>query len=366
MSKKTYLDDPCLGNLEKERVLSAIESGYVSTFGPFVAEFEQELAGFLDVKKVLAVQSGTAAIYLSLLELGIGPGDEVIVPALTFAGTVNPVLYVGATPVFVDVDPLTWNIDVSRLRDLVTDKTRAVICVHLYGNPCDMDFLQEFVRTYDLSLIEDATESLGATYAGKMTGTYGEAGCFSFNGNKLITTGGGGLIVLRESQRLEHLRYLINQAKAANGWEGFAEIGFNYRMTNLAAALGTAQMVRLPEFLVRKKEIFSLYEQVLGSLADVSLQKESPSAVSSRWFTCGALSRGKDVVSVQKALEQHGIPSRRLFQPLNQLKAYGKYVNGSFPVAEGLYQRGLCLPSSILNSSEEIDGVASVLRDIID
>lgn len=253
--EKIYLDAPNLGPVEKEYLVKCLNSNYVSTVGPFVPDFEEEFARLLGAEAAVAVQSGTAALHMALHALGIGPGDEVIVPSLTFIATVNPVLYVGARPVIVDVDPATWNIDPVGLEQAVTENTRAVIPVHLYGNPCQMDAIMEIARRYNLYVIEDATESLGALFNGHYTGTFGDFGCFSFNGNKLITTGGGGMLVTGDRERAQRVKFLVNQARDAARGYYHPEMGFNYRMTNIEAALGLAQLSRFRELLARKKDM---------------------------------------------------------------------------------------------------------------
>ena len=227
MFSDVQLDAPLLGELEKEYLCRVVDSGFVSTVGPFVQEFEGRCADYLGVEEAVALQSGTAALHLALYSQGIGPGDEVIVPALSFVATANPVRYVGATPVFADVSPGSWTIDVSSIESLITDRTRAIIPVHLYGVPCEMDRLMNIAADYGLVVIEDATESLGAVSGGLPTGTWGDFGCFSFNGNKTITTGGGGVVVAKESEKLARIRFLANQAKSATMDFLHPEIGFN-------------------------------------------------------------------------------------------------------------------------------------------
>jgi len=208
---KIELDAPNVGELEKRYLERCINAGFVSTYGPFVPEFEEKFAKYLGAKKAVSTQSGTSALRVSLYELGIKPGDEVIVPVLTFVATVNPVMYLGATPVFVDVDPNTWNIDPAEVRKVITPKTKAIIPVHLYGNPCEMDELVYISEKYGIPIVEDATESLGATFNGKYTGTFGKFGCFRFNGNKIITTGGG--MVVTDDEEAKYIKFLVNQAK---------------------------------------------------------------------------------------------------------------------------------------------------------
>lgn len=212
---KIFLDDPNLGELEKKYLTKAIDTNFISVVGPFVPEFEEKFAQYIGSKKAVSTQSGTAALHMALYQLGIGKEkeDEVIVPALTFIATINPILFVGAKPVIVDVDPITWNIDPQEIRKAINKNSKAIIPVHLYGNVCNIEEVVEIARENDLFVIEDATESLGATYKGKQTGTFGDFGCFSFNGNKLITTGGGGMIVSNNQEQAEHIKFLVNQAR---------------------------------------------------------------------------------------------------------------------------------------------------------
>ena len=256
MYKKIHLDTPNIGMPEKKYLNRAIDSGYVSTIGPFVPEFETRFAKYLGVKDAVSTQSGTAAIHMALHELGVGRGDEVIVPALTFVATVNPIVYVGAKPIFVDVDIKTWTISPEEITKKITKRTKAIIPVHSYGNPCNIEKIIKIAHEHDIFVVEDATESLGARFKGKHTGTWGDFGCFSFNGNKLITTGGGGMVVGNNKKKLGHIKFLINQARDESKGYFHPEVGFNYRMTNIEAALGLAQMGRLEGFL--KKGNYSI------------------------------------------------------------------------------------------------------------
>jgi perosamine synthetase len=245
---KIFLDDPNLGDLEKKYLTKAIDTNFVSVVGPFVPEFEEKFAQYVGSKRAVSTQSGTAALHMALYQLGIGEGDEVIVPSLTFIATINPVLFVGAKPVIVDVDPITWNIDPQEIKKAITKKTKAIIPVHLYGSVCNIDEIIEIARENKLLVIEDATESLGATYKGRQTGTFGDFGCFSFNGNKLITTGGGGMIVSNNQKQAEHVKFLVNQARNTSKGYYHPEVGFNYRMTNIEASLGLAQLEKIDKF----------------------------------------------------------------------------------------------------------------------
>lgn len=365
VSKQVYLDDPNVGAVEKDMLNKAVDSGFISTFGPFVPEFEAQLASYLGVNKVVLTQSGTAALHLALYELGIGKGDEVIVPALTFIATVNPITYVNATPVFVDVDCQTWNINPEEIEKAVTEKTKAIIPVHLYGNPCNMAEIKRIADKHDLYLIEDATESLGATYQDQFTGTFGSLGCFSFNGNKTITTGGGGMVAGNNEERINHIRYLVNQARDQSYEIYHSEIGFNYRMTNIEASLGLAQMQKLDEFLRKKKEFHEIYKEELNNLQSVGFQKEYENASSSRWLTCITVENDISIKELQNDLKDKGIPTRRIFTPINELPPYKGYNSLNCKHSQYIFERGICLPSSTLNTEDDIHYVCEVLKDLI-
>lgn len=359
------LDAPNIGELEKQYVVRALESGYVSSIGPLVAEFEERFARWVGVRYAVATVNGTAAIHLALRLLGIGPGDEVIVPALTFVATVNPVVYVGATPVVVDVDPLTWNIDPDEVERAITDRTRAVIPVHLYGNPADMSRLVDIARRYGLYVIEDAAEALGTTYDGRHVGTFGNIGVFSFNGNKVITTGGGGMLVTNDEDLAARARLLVNQGRRAGIFEyEHQEIGYNYRLTNLQAALGLAQLERLPHFLEVKRRIAALYQQLLQGVPGLAWQYELENA-SSNWWLFSVLIEptkfGEDRHMVAERLRRYGIQVRPLFLPLTQQPAYKKYAFKNCPVAEFLHARGLNLPSATFLTDKEIRETCQIL-----
>lgn len=354
MSNNIYLDAPSVGELEKKYLGKAIDSGYVSSVGPFVTEFEDRVAAYLGARAAASIQSGTAAIHMALIELGIGRGDEVIVPALTFIASANPVLYVGAKPVFADIDTKTWNISPESIERLITKKTKAVIPVHLYGNPCDMGSIMKIAKRYGLKVVEDATESLGAKYKDRHTGTFGDFGCFSFNGNKTITTGGGGMIVGGDSKKVERIKFLVNQAKDKADSSYHPEVGFNYRMTNIEAALGLAQMKRLPDFLKRKRLFNNIYRDEFKNIDFISFQDTYELAESSNWLSCIIFDRKVDVAGLQKRLARRGTPTRRIFAPLTSFPPYKKYAKERCVNSYNIYENGLCLPSSTLNTEAHI------------
>lgn len=365
MSRHIELDAPNLSGEEKRYLCDCIDSGFISTFGPYVSDFEKRFESYLGIERAVSVQSGTAALHIALHELGIGRGDEVITPALTFTATVNPVLYVGATPVFVDVDRKTWNINPDAIEEKITKRTKAIIPVHLYGNPCLMDEILKIARKHNIYVIEDATESLGAKYKEKLTGTFGDLGCFSFNGNKIITTGGGGMIVGGDTARLEHIKFLVNQAKTAAGPKGYyhPEIGFNYRMTNIEATLGLAQMERLDEFIDKKRLFSNIYHKELKEIKCIRFQEEYDGAKSVFWLFSVIFDKGVDISDLQDRLKERGIPSRRIFMPVVEFPPYKAYKRGEYRNSYEIYERALSLPASTLNSKDDIYYVCEVLKE---
>lgn len=365
MVRHIELDAPNVSELEKQHLCRCIDSGFVSTFGPFISEFEQRFVEYLGVKKAVSTQSGTAAIHIALYELGIGARDEVIVPALTFIATINPILYVGAKPVIVDVDVDTWTIKPKAIEEAITPRTKAVIPVHLYGNPCQMDKIVQVAREADIYVIEDATESLGSKYAGKYTGTLGDLGCFSFNGNKTITTGGGGMVVGNDEEKLDYIRFLVNQARDESRGYYHPTVGFNYRMTNIEAAFGLAQMERLEEFLRKKKEFNAIYKEELKEIPFIHFQKEYEGAENSCWLSCAVFEKDADVAVLQRKLKEQGIPTRRLFVPLAEFPPYRGYQQTDCRNSYHIYQRGLCLPSSTVNSNDDVYYVCESIKKFL-
>lgn len=362
---KIELDSPNLGELEKKYLCECVDSSFVSTIGPFVTKFEEEFARYLEVPRAVSVQSGTSALHIALIELGITSGDEVILPALTFVASANPVRYVGATPVFVDVDPVTWGILPEKIEEAITNKTKAIMPVHLYGNPCDMDSIISIAKKYDLFVIEDATESLGATYNGLCTGTIGDIGCYSFNGNKVITTGGGGMVVAKDAQRAEHIKFLVNQARDVSKGFYHTEVGYNMRMTNLEASLGLAQMERLHTFLEKKRSFNNIYRKILADIPFIKFQEENAYGKSAWWLSSITVEHPqKDIPTIQEELKSKGIPSRRLFVPINKFPPYSKGSNDLLSVSEHLYKYGFNLPSSTVNLESNIEFVALTLKEI--
>ncbi len=355
---KIYLDDPNIGTKEKEYLNRCIDSSFVSTYGPFVPEFEENFSRLLGASGAVALQSGTAGLHMALHELGIGSADEVILPVLTFIATANAVTYSGARPVFADVDPSTWNLDPEQVERAITEKTKAIIPVHLYGNPCDMSAIMSLAEKYHLRVVEDATESLGSKFDGKFTGTFGDFGVFSFNGNKLMTTGGGGMIIGADEKRLRHIKYLANQARDGSDAYSHSELGFNYRMTNLEAALGLAQMERLGEFIASKKAFAGVYGRIFAPCEGLSLQRPYAQSDVVPWLTSVELRDiAVSVAQLQAELQAREIPTRRIFRPLFQLAPYRENQR-RYPNACRIFESGLTLPGSTLNTEEVIERAA--------
>jgi len=354
------LDFGNIGEHERAIVNEVLLKGMVSTSTPQVTEFEQKLAGYLGMPDAVATNACTSALHLALLVCDIGPGDEVIVPATTFVSTANAVCHSGAKPVFVDVDRDTWTIDPELVEEAITLNTKAIIPVHLYGNPCDMGALYEIAKNHWLYIIEDAAESLGATYRGRQTGTIGDVGCFSFNGNKTITTGGGGLLVSNDPEKMFMARRLSLQGKDIYGNQ--VDIGYNYKMTGLSASLGLAQFDRLQGFLEKKKAFWLYYNTYLRAInKDIIFQIPSAFSMPSWWFTA-CLFKG-DAEDIQKRLSALAIPTRRVFEPVPYMLPYRE--QGDYPNASYLYQHGLCLPCSTVNSIEDIERVCREIIDIV-
>lgn len=362
------VSEPSLSGNELTYVTECIETRWISSQGPFVRRFEAEIAARLGVAPdhVLAVSNGTVALHLALVALGVGPGDEVIVPDLTFAATINTVIQAGATPVLVDVDRASWNIDPAAAAALVTSRTKAIIPVHLYGQPADMDALLRLAKRHDLCIIEDAAEAMGSRHGGRPCGAIGDAGTFSFFSNKLITTGEGGAVVFRDSVAAQRARMLRDHGMDPKKRYWHLEVGFNYRLTNLQAALGCAQIEQLDAFLARKVEIAQAYKAKLDRIPGVTLPAAVPDFFNSFWaystiidFAPLVLSRDEFMVRLGAA----GIETRPLFYPLHEMPPYRQFAgNRDFPITSALSANGISLPSAVVLSPSEIDYIGATIE----
>jgi perosamine synthetase len=344
-----------------------LKTRWVSSQGAFVGQFERAFAGYCGVKHGVATANGTAALHLALACLDVGPGDEVIVPTLSFIGTANPVRYCGATPVFVDSLPDTWNLDPAAVEKAVTGKTRAIIAVHLYGHPAHMDELRTIAGRHGLHLIEDACEAHGSEYRGAKAGSLGTIGCFSFYGNKIITTGEGGMLITDSDAIAGKARLLRDHAMSAKRKYWHTQIGYNYRMTNLQAALGVAQMERIERVLLRKRRHARLYGSLLREVPGVTVPRESPWAKHVYWlYTVLIEDRYKlSRNNLMEALALRGIETRPTFYPITRMPPY-RNGNDKFVVAERVSKRGLSLPSFPLLKEDQIRRICAIIGELAD
>ena len=360
---------PALVGNEKVYVLDCLESTWISSSGKYIERFEAAFAGFCGVKHALACCNGTVALHLTLMALGVAPGDEVIVPTLTFVATANAVTYCGAQPVFVDSEPETWNLDPSLLEDLITPRTKGIIVVHLYGHPVDMDPVLALARKHGLFVAEDAAEAHGAEYKGRCVGSLGDIATFSFYGNKIITTGEGGMVVTNDGELAARVRQLKGQGMDPNRRYWFTMIGYNYRMTNVAAAIGLAQLEKAEWHIARRREIAAQYAKRLGNLPGVTLQFEKPWARNVYWMTSVVLDEQSPVPrgTVMAELADAGIETRPFFHPMHTLPMYRGLAKGQcLPVAERLAAQGFNLPSSATLSKEDVGFVCDQIIRILE
>lgn len=363
---KIPVAEPLLGEEELDLVTETVKSGWISSHGKNISEFENEFARFCGAKYGVSTSSGTAALHLSLASAGIGHGDEVIVPSLTFIATANAVAYTGARPVFVDSEMETWNIDPEKIKERINRRTKAIIPVHLYGHPADMKPILQIARKYGLLVVEDAAEAHGAEYRGKTVGSIGNMACFSFFGNKIITTGEGGMIVTNNKSFAQKARTLRDHGASKrrryyNPW-----LGFNYRMTNIQAALGLAQLKKINRILDSKHNIAVMYSKYLNPLVpEIVLHPEADWAKNVYWMYSVLVSKRKKMnrdVLIER-LKKKGIDSRPFFFPIHLLS---RYTTGErLPVAEFLAASGLNLPSSPNLSSEQIRYVCDSIVEIL-
>lgn len=366
--KRIPVSEPYLGGNEEKYVLECLRTNWISSLGKFIPQFEAGFAKFCGSRHGVAVMNGTAALQLALAALGIREGDEVIVPSLTFVATANAVRYLGAKPVFVDSEIETWNLDPKKVSAAITKKTKAIIPVHLYGHPCDMDSIMRIARKHGLFVIEDAAEAHGAEYKGKKVGSIGGIGCFSFYGNKIITTGEGGMCVTNDSKLAERMHFLKDHAMKAEKRYWHPELGYNLRMTNIQAAIGLAQLEQIDKFLAAKIRHAQLYRSLLQGVKGLTLQPELPWARSVYWMHSVLVDEtefGCSRDELMQKLKEKGIDSRPFFYPMHQLPMYSSgYSDTDFPVATGLSRSGINLPSSVKLSEQDIRHVCSAIAGI--
>lgn len=373
-SPRIYLSTPHMGTLEAGYVADAFQTNWVAPLGPHVDAFESEFCARVGSSRAVALTSGTAALHLALQLEGVGPGDEVMVSDLTFIASVNPVRYLGATPVFIGSERHSWNMDPGLLASALEDRARrgnlpaAVVVVHLYGQSADMDPILAACARYDVPVVEDAAEALGATYRGRTPGTLGRAGIYSFNGNKIITTSGGGMLVSEDECLIAHARKLAAQAREVAPHYEHNEIGYNYRMSNVLAAIGRGQLRVLEDRVLARRRNFDFYARGLRDVPGIEFMPEAPWGRHSRWLTCITVDPHAARVTRERlrlALDAENIEARPVWKPMHLQPVFAGFDVYDGSVAADLFDRGLCLPSGSNLSESDLERVVSVIRHVV-
>lgn len=369
--KQILLSPPHIGNQELDFVREAFETNWIAPVGPHLDAFEGEFCQAVGAKHSVAVSSGTAALHLALQLVGVGAGDEVFCSTLTFVATANPILYLGAQPVFIDSDRTTWNMDPVLLAQALEQRAKqgklpkAVVLVHLYGQSADIDPIQAACDRHNVPLIEDAAEALGATYKGKMPGTFGKIGIYSFNGNKIITTSGGGMLVTDDGAIADKARFLATQARDPAPHYQHSVMGYNYRLSNVLAGIGRGQLQVLAERVAARRHNFEVYRQALEALPGVTFMPEAPWGNATRWLSCLTIDptlSGIDREQLRHDLAAENIESRPVWKPLHLQPVFQDCEAIGGAVAEDLFTHGLCLPSGSSLTSEELERVTQTIQ----
>lgn len=373
MNTKIWLSSPHMGGGEQKYVQEAFDTNWVAPLGPNVNGFEVDLKSYLkeDIH-VAALSSGTAALHLALIILGIGPGDEVICQSMTFSASANPIAYLGATPVFIDSEKDTWNMCPKQLLIAIEDriakgkKPKAILPVHLYGMPAKMDEILAIAEKYEIPVLEDAAEALGSHINGKKCGTFGEMACLSFNGNKIITTSGGGALVAKHVEHKDHAIFLATQARDNAPHYQHSHIGYNYRMSNIVAGIGRGQMEVLDKHIANRRANFNYYQNAFADLPGISLLHEPNDFFSNRWLSCILVDPKKGISreTIRLALERENIESRPLWKPMHLQPVFANSPYYGEGIAEQLFEDGLCLPSGSNLTKIDLERVSSVIIDL--
>ena len=378
MKERIYLASPHMSEegYEQTYVKEAFETNWVAPLGPNVTNFEQELATYVGVNSASALSSGTAAIHLGLKALGVEAGDVVFCSTLTFSASCNPILYLGATPVFIDSDAKTWNMCPKALKlafeaaEKNNQIPKAVVVVNLYGQSADMDPIIELCEQYQVPILEDAAESLGATYKGRMSGTIGDIGIYSFNGNKIITTSGGGMLVSNNEAYTKKATFWATQSREAERHYEHKEIGFNYRMSNVVAGIGRGQLKVLNERIAKKKEIYETYQEAFKDIADIEMMNICDFGQSNYWLSVMTLKETSKVkpLDIMLALEAENIESRPVWKPMHLQPIFKQYpfftVSENIPVSEDYFNRGVCLPSDTKMTTEQQNHIIELIKQL--
>ena len=373
MDKRLYLSSPTMHGEEREYVKEAFDTNWVAPLGANVDGFEAEMERYLGQGlKCSALSSGTAAIHLAFRILGIKPGDIVFGSSLTFAATVNPITYDGGIPVFIDSERESWNMDPAALEQAFAKypNVKAVISANLYGTPAKLKELEEICDSHGVPFIEDAAESLGATYEGIPTGAFGIMGILSFNGNKIITTSGGGMLLSKDEKNIAKSRFLATQAREKEIWYEHKEIGFNYRMSNIVAGIGRGQLIHLDEHVALKKKLRLAYKEAFSDIDEITLNPYLPESEPNYWLTCMTIDPASPVkpMDIYEALAKENIECRPIWKPMNLQPVFKNndfiQVESGISVGEDIFNRGICLPSDIKNTEEDMARIAGVIRKV--
>ncbi len=371
ITKPILLSTPHMGDRELEFVKEAFVTNWIAPVGPHVDAFEQEFCQITGAGHAAAVSSGTAALHLALLLIGVQAGDEVFCSTLTFAATANPIAYLGAKPVFIDSDRMSWNMDPNLLRQALDRRAsigklpKAVVLVHLYGQSADIDPILEACDRYEIPLIEDAAEALGATYKGRSPGTFGRIGIYSFNGNKIITTSGGGMLVAEDPDLVDKARFFATQARDPAPHYQHSQIGYNYRLSNVLAGIGRGQLQVLRDRVAARRHNFEVYQQALDRLPGIEFMPEATWGVATRWLTCLTIDPdafGSDREQLRLALTKAQIEARPVWKPLHLQPVFSDYEYIGGQVAADLFERGLCLPSGSNLTDEDLERVIQAIQ----
>lgn len=374
MKEKIYLASPHMSDegYEKEYVNEAFETNWIAPLGENVNKFEEELCAYVGSQNGAALSAGTAAIHMALKATGVEKDDIVFCSSLTFSASANPIIYQNATPVFIDSEKETWNMDPEALKKAFEKypNPKAVIVVHLYGNPSKMDEIVKICAEHNTTLIEDAAEGLGSTYKGKFLGTFGKYGVFSFNGNKIITSSGGGMLVSNDKERIEKVRFWVTQARDKARHYQHSEIGYNYRMSNVCAGIGRGQLKVLEKRVEQKTNIYNTYKEAFKDIKDITLQPVVENTRPNHWLSCIQINENSNVkpIQIMEALEKENIESRPVWKPMHMQPIFEKYdfittrINGSN--AEELFQNGVCLPSDTKMTKEQQELVIETIKNL--
>ncbi|MEN7551151.1 aminotransferase class I/II-fold pyridoxal phosphate-dependent enzyme [Rapidithrix thailandica] len=372
---KIWLSSPHMGEKEFEFVKEAFETNWIAPLGPHVNGFEEDLQRYTNTKHAAALSSGTGALHLALILLGVQRGDEVLCQSFTFCGSANPITYQGATPVFIDSEKDTWNISPEFLEEAIKDriqkgkKPKAIVYVHLYGMPAKVDEIRQIAASYEIPLVEDAAEALGSTYKGQACGSLGDLSILSFNGNKIITTSGGGALLSNNKEWIEKARFLATQARDVAPHYQHSEIGFNYRMSNVCAGIGRGQMQVIDQRVNQRRKVFEFYQEIFKNSEGITLQQESSENFSNRWLSCilidPSIKNQIKTETILQALADENIEGRPLWKPMHLQPVFEKAPFYGDGTAEILFQTGLCLPSGSNMTEEDLSRISQVLDHLL-